>query len=188
CITLRSLPLPRDRLIGDAFGDSGALQYVLARPTSSQYSRSVILRVGVGRIMVQLARFAVCCHSRVSLLMLVGTKRSPHSFSRFLLFLRSVYLLRRLAAVEIPPNVGDFRLVDRKALEVFRRMRERDPFVRGMFGWMGFRQAAVTHDRPGRSSGRRSILFGKMVALALHGVLGFSDIPLRLALWVGVHH
>jgi dolichol-phosphate mannosyltransferase len=61
-------------------------------------------------------------------------------------------------------------------------MRERDPFVRGMFGWMGFRQAAVTHDRPGRSSGRRSILFGKMVALALHGVLGFSDIPLRLAL------
>jgi dolichol-phosphate mannosyltransferase len=94
-------------------------------------------------------------------------------------------LLRQLAAVEIPPNVGDFRLVDRKALEVFRRMRERDPFVRGMFAWMGFRQAAVTYDRPGRKLGETKYPFGKMVALALHGVLGFSDTPLRLALWVG---
>src|SRR5262245_33425993 len=94
-------------------------------------------------------------------------------------------LLRQLAAVEIPPNVGDFRLVDRKALEVFRRMRERDPFVRGMFAWMGFRQAAVTYDRPGRKLGETKYPFGKMVGLALHGVLGFSDTPLRLALWVG---
>src|SRR5262249_10793440 len=63
------------------------------------------------------------------------------------------YLLRRLAAVEIPANVGDFRLIDRKAIEVCRRMRERDPFLRGMFAWMGFRQAAVTFDRPGRKLG-----------------------------------
>jgi polyisoprenyl-phosphate glycosyltransferase len=94
-------------------------------------------------------------------------------------------LLRLLAAVEIPANVGDFRLVDRKAIEVFRRMRERDPFVRGMFAWMGFRQAAVTYDRPGRKLGETKYPFRKMVGLALHGVLGFSDTPLRLALWVG---
>ena len=94
-------------------------------------------------------------------------------------------LLRRLAAVEIPANVGDFRLIDRKALEVCRRMRERDPFLRGMFAWMGFRQAAVTFDRPGRKLGETKYPFRKMVGLALHGVLGFSDIPLRLALWVG---
>ena len=94
-------------------------------------------------------------------------------------------LLRRLAAVDIPRNVGDFRLVDRKALAVFRRMRERDPFVRGMFAWMGFRQAAVTYDRPGRKIGETKYPFRKMVGLALHGVLGFSDTPLRLALWAG---
>jgi polyisoprenyl-phosphate glycosyltransferase len=94
-------------------------------------------------------------------------------------------LLGRLAAVEIPPNVGDFRLVDRKALDVFLRMRERDPFVRGMFAWMGFRQAAIPYDRPGRKIGETKYPFRKMVSLALHGVLGFSDTPLRLALWVG---
>src|SRR5437899_2430623 len=62
-------------------------------------------------------------------------------------------LLRRLASVDIPPNVGDFRLVDRKALEVFRRMSERDPFVRGMFAWMGFRQTSVKYVRPARTVG-----------------------------------
>jgi dolichol-phosphate mannosyltransferase len=94
-------------------------------------------------------------------------------------------VLRRLAAVEIPANVGDFRLIDRKALEVCRRMRERDPFLRGMFAWMGFRQAAVTFDRPGRMLGGTKYPFSKMIGLALHGLLSFSDIPLRLALWVG---
>jgi polyisoprenyl-phosphate glycosyltransferase len=94
-------------------------------------------------------------------------------------------VLRSLAAVEIPPNVGDFRLVDRQAIDVFRVMRERDPFVRGMFAWMGFQQTAVVYDRPARSVGETKYPFRKMLALAIHGVLGFSDAPLRLALWMG---
>lgn len=94
-------------------------------------------------------------------------------------------VLRSLAAVDIPPNVGDFRLVDRQAIDVFRVMRERDPFVRGMFAWMGFQQTAVLYDRPARSIGETKYPFRKMVALAVHGVLGFSDAPLRLALWMG---
>src|SRR5688500_1302461 len=94
-------------------------------------------------------------------------------------------ILRLLASVDIPANVGDFRLVDRKALEVFRRMSERDPFVRGMFAWMGFRQTSVQFERPARTIGETKYPFTKMIGFALHGVVGFSDVPLRLALWVG---
>jgi len=93
--------------------------------------------------------------------------------------------LRRLASVDIPRNVGDFRLVDRRALEVFRRMRERDRFVRGMFSWMGFRQTSVAFHRPERASGDTKYSLRKMIALSLNGVIGFSDTPLRLALWLG---
>src|SRR5207247_7134323 len=71
-------------------------------------------------------------------------------------------LFRSLAAVDIPPNVGDFRLVDRKALNVFRQMRERDPFVRGMFAWMGFRQGVITYDRPARKVGETKYPVGKI--------------------------
>jgi glycosyltransferase involved in cell wall biosynthesis len=93
--------------------------------------------------------------------------------------------LRRLSAVDIPLNVGDFRLVDRKALEVFRHMPEHDRFVRGMFGWMGFRQTSVPFHRPIRVAGETKYPLHKMFSLSLHGVIGFSDVPLRLALWLG---
>ena len=94
-------------------------------------------------------------------------------------------ILRMLASVDIPSNVGDFRLVDRKAVEVFRHMGERDPFVRGMFAWMGFRQTSVQYERPARTVGETKYPLHKMISLALHGVIGFSDVPLRLALWTG---
>jgi polyisoprenyl-phosphate glycosyltransferase len=94
-------------------------------------------------------------------------------------------VLRWLAAADIPRNVGDFRLVDRKALDVLKQMQERDPFVRGIFGWMGFRQTSIPFHRPGRAYGETKYSFHKMVGLSLHGIIGFSDTPLRLALWLG---
>jgi polyisoprenyl-phosphate glycosyltransferase len=93
--------------------------------------------------------------------------------------------LRKLTAVDIPADVGDFRLVDRKALEAFRAMPERDRFVRGMFGWMGFRQTAVSFHRLPRVAGRTKYGWSKMIKLAFDGIVSFSDIPLRLALWLG---
>ena len=62
-------------------------------------------------------------------------------------------LLGRLSDVEIPRNVGDFRLVDRKALDAFLAMPERDRFVRGMFAWIGFRQTVAPFHRPPRAAG-----------------------------------
>ena len=93
--------------------------------------------------------------------------------------------MSKLASVEIPQNVGDFRLVDRKALEVFRSMREQDRFVRGMFAWVGFRQIAIEFDREERAAGETKWPIGKLVKLAVNGLVSFSDAPLRLALWMG---
>ena len=95
-------------------------------------------------------------------------------------------VLCKLTAVDIPQNVGDFRLVDRRALDAFRAMPERDRFVRGMFGWMGFRQTAVPFHRLARAAGETTYGWKKMLRLAFDGIVGFSDLPLRVALWMGV--
>jgi dolichol-phosphate mannosyltransferase len=87
--------------------------------------------------------------------------------------------------VDIPENVGDFRLIDRKVLEAFKRMPERDRFVRGMFGWLGFRQASIEFHREARAAGRTKYGLAKMLRLAMDGIIGFSDKPLRVALWLG---
>jgi dolichol-phosphate mannosyltransferase len=85
----------------------------------------------------------------------------------------------------IPRNVGDFRLVDRKALDCFLEMPERDRFVRGMFAWIGFRQTVVTFERPGRAAGETKYPLSKMIGLAASDLVSFSDAPLRQALWAG---
>jgi glycosyltransferase involved in cell wall biosynthesis len=95
-------------------------------------------------------------------------------------------LLGRLSAIEVPSDVGDFRLVDRKALDAFRAMPEHDRFVRGMFAWLGFRATEVAFRRPARVAGETKYPLRKMVRLAVNGLIGFSDAPLRLAIWAGM--
>jgi dolichol-phosphate mannosyltransferase len=95
-------------------------------------------------------------------------------------------LLGKLSEVEIPRNVGDFRLVDRKALDAFLAMPERDRFVRGMFAWIGFRQTVAPFHRPPRAAGKTKYSLAKMMRLAVDGVVSFSDAPLRVALWAGL--
>jgi polyisoprenyl-phosphate glycosyltransferase len=94
-------------------------------------------------------------------------------------------LLGRLSSVDIPRDVGDFRLIDRKVVEAFRAMPEQDRFVRGMFAWLGFRQTEVGFHRLPRLAGETKYPLWKMMRLALNGVIGFSDAPLRLAIWSG---
>ena len=94
-------------------------------------------------------------------------------------------LMGKLGDVSTPRNTGDFRLVDRKALDCFLAMPERDRFVRGMFAWIGFRQGTVTFDRPARAAGTSKYSLQKMIGLAANGIISFSDAPLRLALWAG---
>jgi polyisoprenyl-phosphate glycosyltransferase len=94
-------------------------------------------------------------------------------------------LLRRLAEVNQQVDVGDFRLVDRKAVDAFKGMREKDRYVRGMFCWIGFRQVAVPYNRASRHAGHTKYPLRKMLRLASDGVIGFSTLPLRLGILAG---
>jgi len=93
--------------------------------------------------------------------------------------------LRRISDVDVPLDVGDFRLVDRRALDAFRSMRERNRYVRGMFGWIGFRQTGVSYVRPGRFAGQTKWPLSKLVRLAFDGIISFSTAPLRMVLQLG---
>ena len=94
-------------------------------------------------------------------------------------------MLRRMAEIDQPIDVGDFRLVDRKALDAFLSMREHNRYVRGMFSWVGFRQVGVPYHRESRHAGKSKYSVRRMVKLAVNGIVGFSVAPLKLAMTVG---
>ena len=96
------------------------------------------------------------------------------------------WLLTRLASVEIPRNVGDFRLMDRRVLAEVIRYREHDRFLRGIVAHVGFRQEAVPFDRDPRHAGSSSYPLRTMLKLAADGILGFSTFPLRLISRLGM--
>lgn len=94
-------------------------------------------------------------------------------------------LLARMAEVDIPLDAGDFGLMDRRVVEVLRRMPERNRFVRGLRSWAGFRQIGLPYVRPARARGRSKYSWRRLFRLALDGLVAFSTVPLRLATWVG---
>ena len=95
-------------------------------------------------------------------------------------------VINRLSEVEIPLDSGDFRLMDRRAVDALRAMPERDRFVRGMVAWVGFRQFALPYVRAERFAGTSKYPLRKMVAFAVDGIMSFSIVPLRLATGIGV--
>ncbi len=94
-------------------------------------------------------------------------------------------VLGRLTEFDIPAEVGDFRLVDRVALEAMGPMREHRRYLRGMFAWVGFNQAGVQYSREKRHAGVTKYPFRKMLRFALDGIVSFSTVPLRLSLNIG---
>ena len=94
-------------------------------------------------------------------------------------------LVNRLSQIKIPPDAGDFRLLDRRVVDALLAMPERDRFLRGMVSWVGFHQEAVAYARSARSAGRSKYPLVKMLRFATDGVLSFSLAPLRLAVWIG---
>lgn len=92
----------------------------------------------------------------------------------------------KLSDVSVPIDTGDFRLVDRKALEAFKGMRENHRYVRGMFAWVGFRQTSIEYVRRERFAGKTKYPLHKMLRLAADGVVSFSFAPLRWALLLGL--
>jgi dolichol-phosphate mannosyltransferase len=94
-------------------------------------------------------------------------------------------VLDRLTDVRIPLDTGDFRLVDRKAVDAVRDMREHRRYLRGMFAWVGFDQTGVKYVRRARHAGSTKFSFRRMVSFAADGVFSFSAVPLRVALNAG---
>ncbi|HVM23401.1 MAG TPA: glycosyltransferase family 2 protein [Sphingomicrobium sp.] len=90
-----------------------------------------------------------------------------------------------VSADKIPENAGDFRLMDRKVVNVIRAMPERNRFMKGLFAWAGFRQAAVEYDRAEREAGRSKFNYWKLWTLALDGITSASTVPLRIWSYVG---
>jgi dolichol-phosphate mannosyltransferase len=94
-------------------------------------------------------------------------------------------LFGALAQVRLAPNSGDFRLLDRRALDALLSMRERNRFLRGMTVWVGYTQAAVSYQRDPRHAGETKYSFTRMLRFSADAVLSFSDRPLQLATLLG---
>jgi dolichol-phosphate mannosyltransferase len=94
-------------------------------------------------------------------------------------------VLNRMSDIEIPVDAGDFRLVDRRALDAFKALRESNRYVRGMFSWVGFKQVGVPYTRDPRYGGKTKYPLRKLIRLGSDGLMSFSDAPLRLSLILG---
>ena len=116
-----------------------------------------------------------------------AVRRKREGEKWFKLFTASLFyrLIYRITDVDIPLDTGDFRLIDRKIVDVINQMREKHRFLRGMAAWVGYRQIGVEYDRKERFAGRTKYPFSKMVKLALNAITSFSYFPLQLATHLG---
>jgi dolichol-phosphate mannosyltransferase len=94
-------------------------------------------------------------------------------------------LFTRLAELDIPTNVGDFRLLDRRAVSALRRMPERNRFMRGMTVWVGFQQSSVPYDRDARYAGDTRYRWRTLLKISLDAISSFSHVPLQIATLLG---
>jgi polyisoprenyl-phosphate glycosyltransferase len=91
-----------------------------------------------------------------------------------------------ISDVQIPENVGDFRLLDRKVIDALRRLPERRRFMKGLFSWLGFSTTTVEYARANRQAGSTKFSGWKLWNLALEGITSFSTTPLRLWTYLGI--
>lgn len=96
------------------------------------------------------------------------------------------WVFDHLSEIKLPREVGDFRLMDRKVVEVINRMPERTRFMKGIFAWVGFRQAAIPYEQGERAGGDTKWGFLKLLRLSLDGLTAFSTFPLRVWSLVGM--
>jgi glycosyltransferase involved in cell wall biosynthesis len=117
-----------------------------------------------------------------------GVRRERHGEFAFKRWTASLFyrLLGRISEIPIPLDTGDFRLLDRVAVNALRRMGEHDRFIRGMASWVGYRQTAVPYVREARFAGASKYSLVKMMRFATDGIVSFSTSPLRFVTWLGI--
>jgi dolichol-phosphate mannosyltransferase len=117
-----------------------------------------------------------------------GVRETRAGESGFKLWSAQVFyrLINKLSDVEIPLDTGDFRLLDRRAVDAMLAMPERHRLLRGMSSWIGFRQFGLKYARDARFAGTTKYPFRKMINLALDGIFSFSTVPLRFVTALGL--
>ncbi len=96
------------------------------------------------------------------------------------------WVFNSMSPVRIPAHAGDFRLVDRRAIEVLRQLPERNRFMKGLFAWVGFNAIGIAYERPQRAAGSSKFNLWRLWNFALDGVVSFSTVPLRASFYIGV--
>ncbi|MFH0908182.1 MAG: glycosyltransferase family 2 protein [bacterium] len=94
-------------------------------------------------------------------------------------------MLSRLSNVDLPLDAGDFSLMDRRVVDEINRMPEHNRFVRGLRGWVGYRQIGLPYERQARQAGKPKYNLRRLFNLAIEGFINFSSVPLRIASWIG---
>ena len=115
----------------------------------------------------------------------VRKQRQGESFFKRITASGFYRLINRITEIDIPLDTGDFRLMDRRVVDVLNQMREHHRFLRGMSAWVGFSQVGVPYDRAARFAGETHYTLRKMLRLALTAITGFSFFPLQLASYLG---
>ena len=95
-------------------------------------------------------------------------------------------VLRHIGDVDIPPDVGDFRLMSRRAVDALRRCHERTRYMKGLFAWVGFPTITLEYQREARHAGTTKWNYARLLNLAIEGITSFSTAPLRLASYTGL--
>jgi glycosyltransferase involved in cell wall biosynthesis len=116
-----------------------------------------------------------------------GVRVEREGEGRFKLWTAKVFyrLINRLSDTKMPLDAGDFRLIDRQVVDVLKAMPERARFLRGMVSWAGFKQVSVEYERAARQAGESKYPFRKMIHFAMDGIISFSLVPLKMAIWTG---
>ncbi len=117
-----------------------------------------------------------------------GKRKTREGESKFKLLTAKMFYntLNALSDVDIPKDTGDFRLVDRKVVDVINSLPEHNKFLRGLFSWVGFEQKAFEYERKERFAGKTKYPLKKMLKLASDGIIGFSSKPLKIVGGLGI--
>ena len=115
----------------------------------------------------------------------VRADRSSDSFVKRLTAQGFYKAFNKMSDVDLPYNAGDYRLMDRRVVEVIRQLPERNRFMKGLFAWVGFNQVGVPYVRPERAAGTTSFRYWKLWNFALDGITSFSSAPIRVWSYIG---
>lgn len=95
-------------------------------------------------------------------------------------------ILRKITAINIPVDTGDFRIMDRKVCNELLKMNDHRKFLRGQIAWLGFKETFITYEREERKNGSTNFTYRKMFSFAIDGITGFSSFPLKFASLIGI--